>query len=228
MKEPLPPQHRDDREVDSISLLLWFFLGAILVFSVVVTRPMIKRQRIKANHTSAVSSLRGISIGLSEFESVYGSFPDSATALEIKRKTGTPLTLSDKTSNDVFVHLFAAGIVNSEKIFATHSGFTKKPDDDWSSDATALAHGETGFAFVAGLSPKGNPSCPIVFGPVIPGTRKLDVDSFDGKAVILKLDMSVASAPIDASGRIVVNGRDLLDPKNPIWGGKAPDVRWPK
>lgn len=161
-------------------------------------------------------------------ETEYGRFPDKVTALEIQPKTGTPLTLSDRTSNDVFIQLLASGIGGSETYFATYSSDTRKPDGDWSSDATALEHGETSFAFVSGLSTKGNPSCPIVFGPVIPGTKILDAKSFDGKAVLLKLDNSVTSRPIDSEGRIMINGFDLLDPKNPIWNGKAPDIKWPK
>ncbi len=227
----LPPQPSSldaDRERDPVNIMLWLVVAAILAFAVVVMLPMIKLQIFKANETSAVSSLRVIGIALFEFESEYGRFPDNRTALEIKGKTGTPLTLSDKTSNDVFVQLLASGIATTEIQFDSHSNVTRSPDDDWSSDATALEHAETSFAFVAGLTSKDNPSCPIVFGPVIPGTRTVDVKSFGGKAVILKLDQSVASVPIDESGRIMWAGHDLLDPNNPIWGGRGPDVRCPK
>lgn len=75
---------------------------------------------------------------------------------------------------------------------------------------------------------KDNPSTPIAFGPVIPATRTLDVKTFGGKAVVLKLDSSVSSLPIDSAGKIIYNGMDLLDPRQPIWHGKAPDVKWPK
>lgn len=39
----------------------------------------------------------------------------------------------------------------------------------------SLLHGVTGFAFISGLSSKDNPSFPIVFGPLIPGTETPDV-----------------------------------------------------
>ncbi len=183
---------------------------------------------MQADESWANNELRQIGIALFEFESEYGRFPDRVTAEEIKRKTGSPLTLSDKTSNDVFVQLLAAGIMPVESPFYTHSGSSRKPDGDWGSDATALAPGETGFAFISGLSSKDNLSCPIAFGPVIPGTKTLDVKSFGGNSVILKLDQSVISKPIDSAGRIMIAGFDLLDPQNPLWKGKAPDVKWPK
>ncbi len=188
---------------------------------------MCSLQRIKEEKTWALNNLLGIQFGLLEFQSVYGRFPDSVTAAEIKRKTGTPLTLSDISSNDIFVQLLATGICNSEITFYTHSDSTRKPDDDWRSDATALAHGETGFAYISGLSATDDPSTPIVFGPVIPGTKTLDVKTFGGKAVVSRLGDSVI-LDIDSSGKIIYKGMDLLDPRHPIWHGKAPDVKWPK
>jgi hypothetical protein len=209
-------------------MISWVFYIGILVFAAVVTIPMIQRERMKARQTSAISSLRGIGFALFEFETEYGRFPDSVSAVEIKRKTGSSLTLADKTSNDVFVQLLAAGIAGSEITFATHTAATRKPDGNWSSDATALASGETGFAFVSGLSAKDNPAIPIVFGPVTPGAREVNADAFDHRAVILKLDNSVITMPITPAGRIIYNGRDMLDPRQPFWHGKAPDVKWPK
>lgn len=206
----------------------WFFFIGILVFSAVVTIPMIQRERMKARQTSSISSLRGIGMCLAEFETEYGRFPDKVSAVEIKRKTGSPLTLGDKTSNDVFVQLLASGIAGSEIIFATHTADTRKPDDDWSSDAAALESGETGFAFISGLSSKDNPSIPIVFGPVTPGARAINPEALDHKAVLAKLDNSVAMTSINSAGKIIFNGLDLLDPRQPFWHGKAPDIKWPK
>ena len=226
---PDQPQVSDDsREREPVSMTGWLLFIGILVFSAVVTIPIIQRQRMKARQTSAISSLRGISFALFEFESEYGRFPDSVTAVEVKRKTGSPLTLGDKTSNDVFVQLLASEIVFSEIIFATHTAATRKPDDDWKSDATALESGETGFAFISGLSAKDNPSIPIVFGPVPPGAREVNPEDFDHRAVMAKLDNSVTTGSINSTGKIIINGQDLLDPSHPFWHSKAPDVKWPK
>ncbi len=202
-------------------------IASMLALVVYLTRPIVIRSHRNSAQTSAVSSLRFIGMGLLEFESEYRRFPDKTTAAQIKRKTGTKLTLSDRTSNDVFVQLITAGLAE-ERRFDTYSKSANTPDGVCNSDATALAHGETGFAYVSGLSPNDNPSLPLVFGPVIPGTSRLDPTAFDGMAVVLKLDNSVTSLPISPDGKIISNGHDLLDPKNPLWGGKAPDVKWPK
>lgn len=202
-------------------------IASVLFAAFQMTRPMVIRSKMRSEQTSAVNNLRRIGIALFEFETEYGSFPDSTTAAVVKANTGTKLRLTDRTSNDVFVQLLAAGL-GEEKMFETFSKATQRPDGEWSTDKTALAHGETGFAIILGSS-AGNPSRPVLFGPVIPGTTIFDAKTFDGKAIVLKLDNSVTSASINASGRaMMMKGHELLDPNNPIWGGKAPDVRWPK
>lgn len=199
------------------TILLWIYS----------TRPIVLRSYKDASQSHAISNLRQIGFNLFEFESRYGRFPDDITAVEVMRKTGTKLTLSDRTSNDAFVQLIAAGLAE-ERFFETHSKSARTPDGVCNSDATALAHGETGFAYISGLSSKDNPSLPIAFGPVIPGTSLLDPTAFYGRAVVLKLDNSVTTFPISPTGQISHGGGDLLDPKNPLWNGQTPDVKWPK
>lgn len=189
--------------------------------------PSVVNQITKARQTSSIRNLRIIGLALYEFESEYRTFPNATTATEIRKKTRSPLALSDHTSNDIFVQLLASGIATSERTFDTHSPSTRRPDGDWSSDATALAHGETGFAFVSGLSSKGTPSASLVFGPVIPGMKTLDTDAFEGKGVLLKLDNSVSSMRIGANGKIIFDDEEL-DPTNPIWNGDPFNVKWPK
>ena len=46
--------------------------------------------------------------------------------------------------------------------------------------------------------------------------------------IVLRIDNSVSNYPINSSGKIIVNGLDFLDPRQPYWSGKAPDVKWPK
>ena len=207
--------------------MFWVGICSILVLLFYFTRPVIISSYRNSSQTSAVSNLRQIGMILFEFESEYGRFPDDITAVEVKRKIGTKLTLSDRTSNDMFVQLIAAGMAE-EGFFDTHSKSVKTPDGVCNSDATALEHNETGFAYISGLSSKGNPSSPIVFGPVIPGTTRLDAKAFAGRAVVLYLDNSVTSLPIGPDGKISYFGGDMLDPKNPVWGGQTFTVKWPK
>ena len=72
------------------------------------------------------------------------------------------------------------------------------------------------------------PARPIAFVPVIPGTVRFDPKPFDGNAVFLRMDCSVTSLKIVKDGRACSGGIDILSPENPIWDGKAPDIRYPE
>lgn len=82
--------------------------------------------------------------------------------------------------------------------------------------------GECGFSYLSGLSLGGNRSRLLVVTPLIPGTDRLDPKPFQGKAVILRMDNSVASLPINEDSHMLVDGMNLLNPRHPIWGGSLP------
>ncbi len=180
------------------------------------------------DQVEAINNARQIGIALFEFETEYGKFPDASTVADVKRESGTSLTLSGNSSNDHFAQLIASGICQSESMFHAKSKGAVKPDGVFNSDATVLNHGECSFAYIAGSDATGHPDTPIVFGPVIPGTTTLDTKIFDGKGFLLRKDNSVTALSINASGRIIHKGLDLLDPRQPFWNGKTPDVKWPK
>lgn len=69
---------------------------------------------------------------------------------------------------------------------------------------------------------------PLVVTPLIPGTDRFDPKRFDGKAIILRMDNSVSSMMIDKSGHVLLDGRNLLDPKHSIWSGLPPTLVWPE
>jgi len=162
--------------------------------------------------------------GLSEFEMEYGGFPAADTIAEVRRKSGTHLTLGDGSSNELFVQLLATNHLTSEAF--AHS--SRSPDSVFTCDVTALAPGECDIAYIAGLSSSANPQRPIAFRPVIPGTRTLDAKLFEGKALILHLNGEVSVVDLDPSGNIVLNGMDFLDPRQSVWNGHVPDVKWPR
>ena len=93
-----------------------FTLVELLVVIVIIaalaglTAPMVIRQRKKADQTEAVSNARQIGLALFEFETAYGSFPDSTTAPTVTENTGTTLTFGGSTANDYFRQLIAAEI----------------------------------------------------------------------------------------------------------------------
>ena len=70
------------------------------------------------------------------------------------------------------------------------------------------------------------PETPVIVSPLIPGTTRFDPRPFDGKAVVLRLDYSAKTETIDSSGRVMIGGMDIFDPRQPWWGGKTPDIKW--
>ncbi len=189
--------------------------------------PFVKNQYRKAVVTSAVSNSRQIGICLFEFEADYGKFPDSTTIAAVKKKTGTLLPLGTGTSNDYFRQLIAAGLGSSESYFYANIPGSRKPDGRMDG-VHAVERGECGYSYLAGQSSLGNPARPIVITPLIPGTDRFYATWFEGKAIILKLDHSVILVNIDKAGHGTENGDNILDPANPVWGGKPPVIAWPE
>ena len=211
----------------SFDWLNWVSLAFILTVLVAVILPMRGHSSRKPKQTEAVSNLRQIGFALLEFESQYGAYPNDETAAKVVTKTKTDLDLAGASSNTLFRQLFATGIVTSEGIFHAKVEGAKKPDGVISA-GKALAPGEVAFGYIAGLSASGNPARPIAFCPIIPGTDRFDPEPFDGKAVVLLVDNSVRTLNIDGNGHAMLGPQNILSPKNPIWDGQAPDIRYPE
>jgi hypothetical protein len=200
--------------------------GASIIIG--LSNPIDRRGRKAAASTEALNNVRQIGISLHEFEETYGRFPDATTIARVKAETGTPLSLDDRSSNKLFRQLIANGL-KSEKPFRALSKITpRKPDDLYLRDDNALAPGECAFAYIPGLSSKDPGTPPVVMAPLIPGTRIFDPKPFQGKAVVLFVDDSARTLPLDESGRAILNGMDIFDPRQPFWNGKMPDIKWPE
>ena len=208
-----------------------FTLVELLVVIVIIaalaglTAPMVIRQRKKADQTEAVNNARQIGMALFEFETEYGSFPDSATALAVATATDTT-AVAGNTANDRFRQMIRAGIAQSEPMFYAKTTYTKKPDGV-TTEEKALEKGEVGFGIMVkqddtALSAAGNPSRPIVMTPFATGLsgEKFDYDVYDGKAVVLKLDNSVTSIPVlKSTGLVKINGKGLTESStDSVWG----------
>ena len=210
-----------------------FTLVELLVVIVIIaslaglTAPMVIRQRKKADQTQAVNNARQIGLAMFEFETEYGSFPDDTTADEVLNDAG--YTLGGESSNDYFRQLFAADITQSEDMFYAKTGSSKKPDGNITVEG-ALANGEVGFGYMmdtggVGLSTAGNPARVTVVAPLASDGAKFTPDPYDKKAVVLRIDNSVISVPIDSAGDAIItsgsasNRKTLLETgDDTIWG----------
>ena len=90
-------------------------------------------------------------VGALRLRMEFGKFPDSSTVAAVRSATGSALTLADRTSNDLFAQLFAAGMVQARAQFYAKAISARKTDGIFTTDATLLEHGECGFAYISGL-----------------------------------------------------------------------------
>lgn len=230
--QPIPPPDEVGLRLRRKAKRIWW-LGGLSIFACLgILLPgwlVIPRQRALADVTEARDNMRAVGGLFLEFSAQYGRYPDASTAADVKSATGTPLTLGSSSSNQLFRQFLAGAGGMSEKPFWAKTAISpKKPDDDFSSDATAFAKGECGFAYIAGLSTSSDPDTPLLLCPLLPGKFTFDPEPFYGKAVILTADCVAVIHNIDKHGRVIVNGMDLFDPRQPFWKGKTPDVKWPE
>lgn len=224
--EPAPQAPLPKRTVSNRAILGALFL-VIIISTALLLSLKITRNRKAANLDQAYRHLRSLSLLLYAFDEEYGSFPDASTAVDVKDSTGTPLTLGDPSSNQLFRQLLAT-VGRAEIIFwAPTSPDSKKPDNIIDSDATALAPGECAFSYVSGLS-SADTEAPVIMTPLIPGTTRFDPKAFGRKAVVFFVGDDVRILPIEPDGRVLVNGRDLFDHAQPYWRGIPPDLKWPE
>jgi hypothetical protein len=173
----------------------------------------------------AIGNARQIGLALFEFENEYATFPDGETAVAVKQATGTTAEVKAATANDCFFQLIAADNVKTDRIFsldepaAPERAEKRKPLEKIA---------KCSFAYVSGMNAARNPSTPVVVAPLVDGKTTFDPQVLGGKAVILRVDNSVSTLPIEPDGRVLINGKDIFDPAQPFWNGKVPPIKWPQ
>lgn len=199
----------------------------IVAFIAGITAPVVISQRQKADQVEAINNARQIGLGLFEFETEYGKFPDDETATEVADSTTTQ-KITGTSSNARFRQLIRAGIASTEAMFYAKTSGTRKPDGVLTDD-NAIAKGECGFAYVSHPLTTDGPARPLVMAPFVPGTGQFDPEPYSGKAVILWSDGAVTSVNIKrGTGQVIKDGKDLLDPSHPVWAGTPPVIAFPE
>ena len=200
-----------------------FVLGALFLY------PLIFRGGHRGgDQTEATSNAHQIGLALFEFEYEYGEFPNETTTGLVEKDFETAIDLTGTSTNALFRQLFAANITQFEQMFYAKIPGSRRPDSIIT-PGNILESGECGFSYISGLSTKDDPSTPIALTPLIPGTTTFDPKPFDGKAIVLRIDISVRTYEINKDGHIYdPGGIDLLSSKHPVWKGKAPDIRYPE
>lgn len=211
-----------------VYLILCLILLATFFF---ITKPMVITSSKKSEWLQALLNARNVGVALQIFEENYGSYPNETTINEVRQNTGSDLHLGTKSSNDYFRQLFAAEIIDSEIAFYTSSARTRKPDNRID-DEHLLQPGECAFTYMIGANKDSNPQTPLAAFPMLAGQTLFDLETsqqfYDGKVVILENDGSARSRTIEEDGRVLINGKDIFDPSQPFWNGKAPVIKWPE
>lgn len=200
--------------------------GLVMLLVLGATLPIVLRSPKNGPFVESLGNSKQIGLALMEFERDYGSYPGVNTIERVKETTGTDIPLGTASSNDFLRQLLAAGIGNEKMCYARSQG-SKKPDDIMSG-SNALEKGECGFAYIPGQSSSNAMDMPVLIAGLIRGTDKVDRKTLKEKVVVLHIDGSVWEGKMDKDGHLIISGKRLLDPTNPIWGGKPPALVWPE
>lgn len=176
----------------------------------------------KATTTRALMNARQIGMALLEFESNFGAYPSAETAEKVKKEFLKDVATKPVTSNEYLYQLVAAKVIENPDIFTW-----EKPGDAKPGEAAWGRLARCGYAYVTGMSTEGSPSRPLLIAPMAKDGPGYDPKPFDGKVVVLMVDCSVRALPIEKDGRVLIDGKDLLDPDQEYWGGKAPQIAKP-
>ncbi len=172
-----------------------------------------------------MSNFRSLSLTLLEFENTYGTFPDAGTLKVVCEATGNP-PWPLATANDYLRQIVASGL-KSEGTLSDGGlvSWSRKPDQVIQPLKEALAPGECAFTYV--LPSISHPSRPVLLYPLVPGTLSFDPAPLKGEALVLRADGSMSVLKVEADGRVLIGGKDFFDSSQPMWGGEAPDLRYP-
>lgn len=207
-----------------VSVLVLALLMSCL--AVVVIVKSVRRQSLKMDMNEAAVNLLEVGKALSRFERKYGGFPGPDTIAKVRQEAGAEWNLEGKASNALFRQLFATGAADNEVMFYNKTCTVPKVDNVHT-PALALERGECGIAYLQGARKGDNPMRPLAVAPLVGGTDSFDRKALHGQAVVLLLEGGVRSLPIDRRGRVMMHGRDLMEPGNPVWEGRPPVIAWP-
>lgn len=216
-----------------------FTLVELLVVIVIIAAlaglavPQVIKMKKKGDVAEAINNAKQLGLALTSFDSDIGGYPDDASKAELTKRAGGTTkysTLSGTKSNDYFRQLFEAGTADSEQPFYAKSTYGKiKPDDSFQDDATCLAAKECGFGYImkdATTSITVSGSRPVAAAPMeaADSAGKMEIDPFDGKAVVLFTDNSARQLPINRTTFFATlpNGKGILEEgADTVWGDVA-------
>jgi hypothetical protein len=211
----------------------WLLVAVILVAAVILFAPQVIRTELGhgRDFREAVMNMRSIGLALAEFQANYETFPNNLTRTKVLQQfSESKIPLGTSSSNDYFHQLFASGITDIPRNFHGY-GISKPMPPEMANPETPLPPGTCGFAYIITDGESSMPSTPVVVYPLVPGKFNFDkklCKLWGNRAVVLHADFNVRDYPIDSSGRLIIDGRDLFDPAQAHWQGRGFQVKWPE
>lgn len=203
-----------------------FIGGYLLIDSAFIYRP-----RGGPDFRQELNNMRQIGFALIEFETEFGKMPDDTTIERVReRYPDTRVPMGNRSSNDYFHQFFAARIVENPSIFYG-TGVATHRASEVVDGQPPLPPGTCGFAYIIRDGGSKPPTTPLVLYPLIRGELRFDQKlskRHGNRVIILAMDNSAKSYPLDRKGRLIINGRDFFDPAQPHWGGGTFRVVWPE
>lgn len=161
---------------------------------------------------------------LMDFDHDFGQFPSDATAVIHYNADGSVShdlrPFKGAYSNDYLGQLIAAGFIKDEELFyAEHNKKSKVGDNDISSSEKILETGECGFSYLKRQSSSSNARTPILFSNMTGEGLQFDPDTYDGRAVIARVDGAVKQLQININGEAKLPGTTLFEEgEDTVWG----------
>lgn len=212
---------------------LWLLVVILLVgcFEIFV-KPFIFKSQGHPPIIEAINNARQIGTLLMLYDQDFGQYPDQklpddpSIRLEYQQQ-------NRDDSNYILGHLLRSGYAGSEELFfAKIPQKTKLPDDTTNPDSEILTRGECGFTYLTfqdrPMKSTDNSELPVLVAH-LNSNNLADRQTFDRKALFLRIDSSVQRVEIDKNGQIPTEKNQTLFQTGPgtPWGDKKPKFHHP-
>ena len=196
-------------------MIVGLLVGGITLVAALagLAAPVILATKKKADAVSCLSNGKQLFMGMMEFESEYGHYPDDQSANKNPKLAG----FTGEYANAYLAQLIAGGYVTTESLFYAGHGSEKrmvKADDVITPRSEILKKGENGFAYVManedglirGLSSSDDRKLPLLVAPMM-RNGSFDRMPFDKKVVVIKVDGSSSLLKSDEQAIFTIGGK---------------------
>jgi len=192
------------RKRQGFTLVELLVVIAIIATLAGVGVPVLLGKKKEGDKAQATLNAKQVGYALFSFDGDYGEFPSTTTKTKIETDNTSPVFSSATGANEYLSQLFAGGYIDQEKpFFAKGPMCRQEGDNDLSTSATLLKGGENGFGYVMksateALNSSMVSNLPLLVAPNATGTdgKQFDLDTYNKKAIVLSIDMSVSAQTI--------------------------------